>query len=326
MIQGVKIAGMGYYVPDNVIKNDYFLKIGYPKELLDRYGVKERRYSKNETGAEMEYKAALKAIEDAGIDENDIDLIIDSAIITDQIFPVNSNKLLELLELDKIPAFDLNYGSLSQIMQIVTAANFISSGQYKCILVVTSCNWSKAVDLTDDYQSCLGDGAAALILQKGSKKQGVMGFNFVSKGEYYDTQGGFVNKPKNKLDVNINAGEKLYFVRDDMILTDQNFLDFFFNSMPETVNKTLKMANLKTKDIDYLALHQVDVPIFNQWRKDIGCENIPAASTVEKYGNCGNPNAIINLVEGRDYLSKGKNVLMVAATFSFSVGSLVFKL
>ncbi len=108
-------------------------------------------------------------------------------------------------------------------------------------------------------------------------------------------------------------------------MEERKFLDFFFKSMPMTVNDTLKKSNLTINEIEYLALHQVHQPIFDTWRNDIGCKNTKCISTVDKFGNCGNPNALINLIEGRHFYGKGDNVLLVAATFSFSVGSLIFK-
>ncbi|MBQ2611059.1 3-oxoacyl-ACP synthase, partial [bacterium] len=165
----LKIAGVGYCVPESIITNEDLTKLYETSDewIYTRTGIKERRVvSGNETAIDIGYKAALDAIKHSKIDVNDIDCIIGASSAPPKLYPGLACNLQTLLGIPKgTPAFDLTAACTGLIYALQVARGFIGTGTYKNILIVASDNNSKISDWTDRGTSILfGDGAGAMVV------------------------------------------------------------------------------------------------------------------------------------------------------------------
>jgi 3-oxoacyl-[acyl-carrier-protein] synthase-3 len=137
------IKGVGFYVPDNVVTNDDLAKLMTTNDewITERTGIKERRHRKNrndsqETAAYLGFKAAEKAIQNAGLTAKDIDYIVFATLSPDYYFPGCGVLLQDMLGCDTIGALDVRNQCSGFVYSMSVANAFIKSGTYKNILVV----------------------------------------------------------------------------------------------------------------------------------------------------------------------------------------------
>ena len=165
----LKIAGIGYCVPETVITNDDLTKLYETSDewIFSRTGIKERRVvSGNETAIDLGYDAAKKALDKSGFKPEDIDCIISAASAPPQLYPTLSCTLQAKLGIpNQVPAFDLTAACTGLIYALQVARGFIGAGIYKTILIVAADNNSKITNWEDRGTSILfGDGAGAMVV------------------------------------------------------------------------------------------------------------------------------------------------------------------
>jgi len=171
------IVGTGLYVPEEVRTNDWFKKLNMlpTDDIFDKSGVKERRIcAKGEMSSDMEAKALLSAVENAGIDIEDIDFIFNGPVINEAIAPGHGPAVKHKAGAKNAATFTVEGTCSSLISQIATAWGMISTGTYKTIACVVGCNWTLAADYTEKTCMIMGDGAAAVIMQPVSPGKGFL--------------------------------------------------------------------------------------------------------------------------------------------------------
>ena len=167
-----KISGVGAFVPPNIVTNfDLEQKLDTSDEWIQqRTGIRQRHWVDKQTGtSDLAYQASLEAIEKAGIDKSDIELIIFATLSPDHDFPGASCFLQGKLELPGIPSLDIRQACTGFIYGLNLADNFIRTGQYKTVLLVGAEIHSKGLNKTPegrDISVLFGDGAGAVILTR----------------------------------------------------------------------------------------------------------------------------------------------------------------
>ena len=169
-LKPVKIAGVGYCVPETVVTNDDLTKLYETSDewIYSRTGIKERRLvSGNETAIDLGEKAAKNAIAKSGIDLEDLDMIIAASNAPIEMYSMGCQIQKRLGIKKQIPAFDISAACTGLIYGLSLAKGLISSGMYKNILVVACDNNSRFLDWTDRGTSILvGDGAGAVVVSE----------------------------------------------------------------------------------------------------------------------------------------------------------------
>ena len=169
-----RIIGMGKYLPDNVVTNDDLAKLMDTSDewITERTGIKERRHiikGSEDTPATMGHKAALMALERAGLEPKDIDLILFATLSPDYYFPGSGVLVQKLLGIPACPAMDIRMQCSGFIYGISTADQFIKTGMYKNVLVIGAENHSGGLDFTTRGRGVsviFGDGAGAAVLTR----------------------------------------------------------------------------------------------------------------------------------------------------------------
>ena len=165
----LKIAGVGYSIPDTVITNDDLTKLYDTSDewIYSRTGIKERRVVSGEQNAvDLGLEAAQRALEKAKINPNDLDLIIAASSAPPDLYPAIACHIQTRLGITtQIPAFDITAACTGLIYALNIAKAYIASGMYKTILLVATDNNSRLVNWEDRGTSILfGDGAGAMVV------------------------------------------------------------------------------------------------------------------------------------------------------------------
>ena len=163
----VGILGTGSYLPEKILTNDDLSKIVDTNDewIQTRTGIKERRIAADDQAtSDLAYEAALKAIEDAGIDKNEIDLVIVATSTPDYSMPSSAALVQDKLEI-KASGFDLEAACTGFVYGLVTGYSFIKAGVYKKVLVIGADTFTRILDW-EDRGTCIlfGDGAGAAVL------------------------------------------------------------------------------------------------------------------------------------------------------------------
>src|SRR5205809_1434469 len=184
-----KIAGIGMYVPKNIVTNNDLMKYMDTSDewIQERTGIKERRYADRtkETTATMGIEAAKIAIERAGITPQDIDFIIFATICPDYYFPGCGVLVQRAMKMKEIGALDIRDQCSGFVYALSTGDQFIRTGMYKNILVVASEKHSYGLDFSTrgrNVSVIFGDGAGAVVLQPTEEERGVLSTHLHSDG------------------------------------------------------------------------------------------------------------------------------------------------
>ena len=185
-----KIAGLGYYVPENIVSNNDLLKFMDTSDewIIERTGIRERRYANRtgETTTTMGVKAAEIAIERAGITAQDVDFIIFATLSPDYYFPGCGVLLQRAMHMKEIGALDIRNQCSGFVYALSIADQFIKTGMYKNILVVGSEKHSFGLDFSTrgrNISVIFGDGAGAVLLQPTTEPgQGILSTHLHSDG------------------------------------------------------------------------------------------------------------------------------------------------
>jgi len=318
-----KIAGVGSYVPENVVTNDDLAKIMDTSDewIQERTGIKERRHIKKGDGnstAIMGVKAAKIAIERAKIDKDDIDLIVFATLSPDYYFPGCGVQVQEMLDINTCPALDVRNQCSGFIYGLSTADQFIKTGMYKNVLVIGSENHSGGLDFTSRGRSVsviFGDGAGAVVLTRSDHNgEGILSTHLHSEG-------------KHALELSLKGPSTEHWVPEIIAENPQgddipyypymNGQFVFKNAIQrfsEVIMEGLKANGLEVKDIDMLIPHQANLRISQFVQQKFELRDDQIFNNIQKYGNTTAASIPIALCEAWE---KGKikdeDVVVLAA-------------
>jgi len=327
------IIGTGSYLPEKKETVEDFLRMGATQKNIDNWGVFEHRVmDEDETVTDMEVEAAQKAMENAGIGPEDIDLIISTSTLPIQIGLANSNLLQYRLGSVNAATFDVVQGYSSSIPQIIIASQFIALKQYRYILITASSNATRVTDITDPASFVvIGDGAGALVMGPTEDDGGTVAFDMQSQGKYYYNCGIKVKEPKNKkikekqyYDL---PSEKLLFYIEAEDDDQSDFWNYAVNSLPENVNRVLARAGLGVPEIDFFIFHQNVHSLSAKWPELLDIPKEKTYFTYSRYGNMLASNIFVNLDEAlrENKIKRGDLIVLSGQGAGMSVGSIVMK-
>jgi len=310
-----KITGTGSYLPAKILSNkDLETMVDTTDEwIFTRTGIRKRHISApNEMTSDLATKAAKKAIESAGIDAAEIDLIIVATTTPDKAFPSVATMVQRKLGLSNCPAFDLQAVCSGFVYGLSTADNFIKAGANKCVLVIGADTISKITDYTDRGNCILwGDGAGAVILQATEGGPGIISTHIHANGQYEDM-----------LHVPRKAGGQ-----GTIVMEGNAVFKIAVNTLDQIVDETLAANDMQKSDIDWLVPHQANIRILQATAKKLEMDMAKVVVTVDQHGNTSAasiPLALDTAVsDGR--IKRGDTILMEAFGGGFTWGSALVK-
>lgn len=305
----IGIVGIGGYVPEKRMTNHDFEKfLDTSDEWITKMtGIRERRFAApDEDTSDMAVRAAERAIEDAGIDKNEIDMVLVATSTGDHRFPSVACQLQERLGLRQVPAMDQLAACTGFIYSMVTAQQFIQTGVCKYVLVVGAEKLSKIADMTDRNTAILfGDGAAAVVMGQVGEGHGIKDFQLGSDG---------------------TGGEYLYDRKEDHMLAmnGREVFKFAVRIMGNMAQKTVSEAGLEPDDIDMFIPHQANIRIMESSRQRLGIDKEKMSVTVDRYGNTSAASIPLSLLHEleKGTVKEGSKIVLVGFGGGLTYGAI----
>ncbi len=323
-----KIVGTGRYVPDNLVTNKDMEKLlgqQLKPSVESELGIKQRYITgDDESTVDLAANAALKAIEDAGISAEDIDLVIVATDTPEYISPATSTVVQGRIKAFNAGTFDINASCSGFVVGMDVASRMIMSGGYKYILLIGVYNMTKFIDKTDKNAfPIFADGGGAIVLTASDDETGFIASKLIADGTQYDFLGifaGGTKKPINEERLN-NKEHLLQFLKP--VQLDRN-IKLWLPLMKDVLDK----INLTYEDIDHFFFTQINKSVIEKVMKANNLSMEKTTCIMDRYGYTGSaciPMALdVAIKEGR--VKKGDVAMFVASGVGFSVAAVVFKL
>lgn len=322
----VCIRGTGSHTPERVVSNADLMKIVDTSDewITTRTGIKERRISADdEATSDMATPAARRALESAGLEAEDLDVIILGTATPDMLFPSTACLVQANLGAKNAAAFDLSAACSGFIYATAIGRSFLQSGQFRNALVIGAETLTKIMNW-EDRRSCVlfGDGAGAAVLVPSEDEAGIEGISLSSNGKLWP----LLHQPAGGSRVpatSESVAQNMHTVR----MEGRDVFKHAVRYMSGSMSDIIKRSGLTPDDIDLFIPHQANLRIIEAVGKRLGIPEEKVFVNVDRYGNTSAASVPIALDEairaGR--VEPGFNVGMVAFGGGFTWASAVVK-
>jgi 3-oxoacyl-[acyl-carrier-protein] synthase-3 len=306
-INNIGIIGIGSYVPKKVLTNKDIDLLGNDTNsdwTKQKLGIEERRVVEDELPSDLAYHAAIEAITNAGIDKNDIDLIMVATSSPDRISPSTAIIMAKRLDIKK-PAFDINAVCTGFVYGLQMASTLISTKQYKNILLIGADAYSRITDWNRRDCVFFGDGAGAVIL---SEVEG----GWMSTDLYGDANGkeAFTCHHSGKFQMD---GKAVY--------------DFGTSILPSTIKSSLEKLNILKDDVNWIVPHQPGHRVLLKTAEILDFPTDKIVFNMTKFANTAGasiPMALDSLYK-KDKIKNGDIIVMPAIGSGWTYGVSILK-
>ena len=275
-----RIAGTGSYLPENIVTNQDLEKMVDTTDqwIRERTGIERRHIAvEGQTTVDLAEPAARQAIEAAGIEPGDIDLIIFATSTPDKIFPSCACILQARLGIHGCPAFDIQAVCSGFVYALATAEKFIKSGSSKKALVIGAEVFSRIINW-EDRGTCVlfGDGAGAVVLEA-NEETGILSTHIHADGQYED----LLHVPCGIADGydQVKAGKAFVEMKGNEVFK------VAVNTLGKIVDETLSANQMQKSDVDWLVPHQANLRIISATAKKLNMSMDRVVVTVHEHGN-----------------------------------------
>ena len=330
-----KIIGLGKYLPENIVTNADLEKIIDTTDswIQERTGIKERRHILKGDGnstSVMGVKAAKVAIERAGLDSKDINLILFATLSPDYYFPGSGVLVQEALDIPNCPAMDIRMQCSGFVYAVATADQFIKTGMYKNVLVIGSEYHSGGLDITTrgrNISVIFGDGAGAVVMSRTTdNEKGILSSHLYSQGKH----------AKELSLIGPNTGR---WVPEIMDLNDPDDISYypymngqfvFKNAVvrfAEVIQEGLDKTAWSADQINLLIPHQANLRISQFVQKKFRLGDNQVYNNIQRYGNTTAASIPIALTEAWEEgkVAEGSKVVLAAFGSGFTWGSIMIQ-
>jgi len=317
-----RITGTGGYLPERILTNhDLEEMVDTTDEWIqERTGIKQRHIAaEGETTADLGAKAARLAMQMAGKNAEDIDLIIVATTTPAKIFPSTACLVQQQLGIHGCPAFDVQAVCTGFVYALATANSFIRSGMAKTALVIGAETLSRIVDWTDRTTCVLfADGAGAVILEE-SDEPGILSTHLHADGRYEE----LLHVPNARPSDTSDAQK----IEAHICMKGNEVFKMAVNTLGRIADETLAANNFAKEDIDWLVPHQANTRIITATARKLKLPMDKVVVTVDTHGNTSAasvPLALDTAVrDGR--IKKDDSVILEAFGGGFTWGSALLK-
>lgn len=329
-----KIKGLGYYVPKNVVTNDDLSKLMDTSDawIQERTGIKERRHvvKGTDTTTTMGAKAALKALEAAGVSKEEVDFVVFATLSPDYYFPGCGVLVQKELGLKTVGALDIRNQCSGFLYALSVADQYIKTGMYRNILVIASETQSPALDMSTRGRNMavlFGDGAGAAVVSRSEGENGILSTHLHSEGAYADALAMIAPGVGTKWVPEILAEND----PDDVSYYPNMNGQFVFKNavvrLAEVINEGLEANGLTVGDIDMLVPHQANLRISQFVQHQFKLSDAQVYNNIMKYGNTTAASVPIALAEavGEGKIKEGDVVVLAAFGSGFTWASAIIR-
>ncbi|MHB8482428.1 MAG: 3-oxoacyl-ACP synthase III family protein [Nitrospiria bacterium] len=320
------IRGTGSYLPGQVISNDFLagrLNITAGR-IVKKTGIHERRWaSEKEASSDLATHASLKALDAAGIQGKDLDLIVFSSTSPDMTFPSSAVLLQKNLRAGKIPAYDIQASCSGFIYALSMADNFLKQSETRFALVAAGEVKSKTLDPEDPVAGILfGDGGGAVVLARSDQKEGFLSFHLHSDGTKHD----FIRLPAggSRLPSSRETLEKgLHSIQMKGLSVYRTAILYFARAIQEVLDR----QGIKLSEIDLFIFHQANLRLLEKVMENLDIPKEKVELTIQQYGNTSSASVPITLDQAvsKNRIKKGDLVLLASFGGGVTWASTIYK-
>ncbi|WP_339744943.1 beta-ketoacyl-ACP synthase III [uncultured Maricaulis sp.] len=319
-----RIAGVGSYLPDRILSNDEISRMVDTSDswIRERTGIRQRHIAaEGETTCDLAEKASRRAIEQAGLTPDDIDLIIVGTTTPDFTFPSTATLLQARLGVSGGASFDVQAVCSGFIYGLSIADNFIARGQAKTVLVVGAETMSRILDWTDRSTCVLfGDGAGAMVLQAHEPgpdpalERGVLATYLRSDGRFKDL-------------LHVDGGPSSTGTVGHLRMLGNQVFRHAVTNIAESMSTLASRTGIAIADIDWFVPHQANQRILEGVARRLSIPTHKVISTVADHGNTSAASVPLAfdraMQDGR--IKPGDLVLMEALGGGFTWGAVLVR-
>lgn len=317
------ILGCGGYLPETVLTNDDLAKIVDTSDewIYTRTGIRERHIAaEGELTSDLGTEAASRALERAGVEAKDIDLIILATSTPDNTFPASAVVIQSNLGITQGAAFDLQAVCSGFVFALSTADNFLKSGQFKRALVIGAETFSRILDW-EDRSTCVlfGDGAGAVVVEArklngAGLERGILLSELRSDGRHREK-------------LYVDGGPSSTGTVGHLRMQGREVFRHAVTNISDIIKQTLAESGYSADQIDWFVPHQANRRILDGTARKIGLDPEKVVITVDKHANTSAasiPLALNTALEdGR--IQRGHLVLMEAMGGGFTWGAVLVR-
>jgi 3-oxoacyl-[acyl-carrier-protein] synthase-3 len=318
-----RIAGTGSALPARVVSNDELAqRVDTSDEwIATRTGIRQRHVAGDgETTVSLGRDAARRAMEAAGVQPGEIDLIVFGTTTPNLIFPSSACLMQAELGIAGCPALDVNAACCGFVYALSVADKFIRAGDARTALVVGSETLTRMVDWTDRSTCVLfGDGAGAVVL-KADAETGVLSTHLHADGAKKELLWNPVGVSEGFKPGEPNAGVRV-------LMTGNEVFKHAVKALDSVVEETLEANGLDRHDIDWLIPHQANLRIIEATAKRLDMPMERVIVTVDRHGNTSSGSVPLALDEAvrSGKVQRGQLVLLEAFGGGFTWGSVLLR-
>ena len=312
------IAGVGSALPKRRVDNEELARTVDTSDqwIVERTGIRSRYVAgEGETTATLAHDAAVKALEQAGMQATDIGLIVLATATPDQTFPSSATKVQAMLGIDDCIAFDVHAVCTGFLYALTVADSMLRSGSAKAALVIGSETFSRILDW-EDRATCVlfGDGAGALVLRTEDGDAGILATRLHADGRHNDL-------------LFVDGGPSTTGTVGKLRMKGREVFRHAVVNLSDVLNEVLGAAGLETGDVDWVVPHQANARILDATARKLGLPAEKVIVTVDRHANTSAasvPLALDTAIrDGR--IKRGDVVVLEAMGGGFTWGAAALK-
>ncbi len=313
-----KIKGFGFYLPEKKVgARELAQKANMHEKVLTAIGIKNVYEEDKLLPSDMAIIASKKAIENAGINPLNIDLIINApAGLQDYIIPPVSGKIQHEINAENAYCYDIVQGCCGMMTALQIANNYIKSGDINTALIVSSDRWSSFTNHHCAEAVIFGDGAGAIIVDGSGEDFKVIDFIFKTNGRYFNLYGIEEGGVKS-----IDVKKGILYECLDIKTARTDFKEIYMPSFIEVIKKLLNKNRLKITDISYISMVNANLKLL-----EIICSQInfplekTSANYLQEHGHIGGFDIFFNihLAKNDGLIKKGDKIIILNAGIGFT--------
>ena len=321
----VGVVGVGAYLPEKVLTNEDLEKMVDTSDewIVTRTGIRERRIAPpGVSSSHLAYEAAKRALDDAGISAEEIDMIAVATNSPDTLFPATACRVQAMLGASRACAFDLQAGCTSPIYAMALVEPGVMNDHWENVLVIGVETLSRVVNW-EDRSTCVifGDGAGAIVMRK-VETGGIIDFDLKADGtkaDYIELPAGLAAMPASEETVR----KKLHSIH----MKGNDVFKFVVRVIPPFMKALLERNSMSPEDIDWYIFHQANIRIMDAVLQRFGVGRERAIINIDKYGNTSAATIFIALDEavkdGR--IKKGDKLMLVSFGSGMTYGAVILE-
>lgn len=323
LIRNVKILGTGSYVPEKIYTNEYLETIlpTSAEWVLENLGIRERHIAdSNQATSDLAAIAGMRAIENASLRSEDIDLIIVATATPDRKAPSTAAFVQHKLNAFNAAAFDIAAVCSGFLFGMSVASQYIASGTYNNVLVIGADTFSKITDWTRRDAVFFGDGAGAAVVSSSNVNEGFLAYRLYT--DTNDMLGFTIPGGGSEIPLNAdNLNEQFFQMNGKLVYNSA------IRALPRAINQVLEDTGLTIDDVDLMIPHQPSTRILKATAEIIKLPFEKVMQNMSNYANTSGGTIPILLDEcnRKGFLKKGNIILFAAVGSGWTYGASIIK-